>query len=120
RWFVFVWLGMWLSTALLPNREVLAAGAAHEQSLHLDCGQPAERTPKTHSEHKNQACLGMAAPSVPADRPTTSVRRNLGQQALAISATSEIYPPRPRASHPLPYRTAPPVAIHLRSTRLLI
>lgn len=116
-----VWLGTWLSTALLPYREVLAAVAAHEQSLHLECGHSAERAPETHSGLKNQACLGIAAPSVPADRPTSSVRRNLSQQALAFCAASPMFPPRLGASVPLPHRAAPPLlAIHLRSSRLLI
>src|ERR1039457_5908776 len=69
RWFVFIWLGMWISTALLPCCEVAAAVAAHEQTLHSDCGHAADQAPDSGGGHKTGTCLGIAAPApTPAER----------------------------------------------------
>src|SRR5476651_1124362 len=89
RWFVFVWLGMWLSTALLPCCEVEAAIVGHEQALHPDCGHPAEQAPDSGGGHKTGACLGIAAPA-PASAEILAAPSggNQTHQALGISAPS--------------------------------
>jgi hypothetical protein len=122
RWFVFVWLAMWVSTALLPCCEVAAAVAAHEQALQPDCGHPAEQAPDSGGGHKTGACLGIAAPAAAsAERPAAPSGGNLTQPALGISAPSSVLPPLPALSLPAVYRVAPPpVAVYLRSHRLLI
>src|SRR5450432_3987549 len=86
RWFVFVWLGMWLSTALLPCCEVEAAVVGHEQALHPDCGHPAERAPDSGGGHKTGACLGIAAPA-----PASAER-------LAAPSDGKLIPPAPGIS----------------------
>lgn len=122
RWFVFVWLGMWLSMALLPCCEVEAAVVGHEQALHPDCGHPAEQAPDSGGGHRTGACLGIAAPApASAERPAVPSGGNLAQQALGISAPSHVLPPLPSLPLPVAYRAAPPpVAVYLRSQRLLI
>jgi hypothetical protein len=122
RWFVFVWLGIWLSTALLPCCEVEAAVVGHAQALHQDCGHPAEQAPDSGGGHKSGACLGMSAPApVSVERLAAPSGGNLAQLALGISAPSHVLPPLPALSLPLAYRAAPPpVAVYLRSQRLLI
>ena len=118
RWFVFVWLGMWLSTALLPCCEVGAVG--HEQALHPDCGHPADQAPNSGVGHKTGSCLGIAAPTpASAERLAAPSGGNLVQPALGISALSYVLPPLP--APPVAHRVAPPpVAVYLRSQRLLI
>jgi len=122
RWFVFVWLGMWLSTALLPCCEVAAAVAAHEQALQPDCGHPAEQAPDSDGGHKTGACLSIAAPAAAsAERLAVPTGGNLTQPVLGMSASSHVLPPLPALSLPVAYRAAPPpVAVYLRSQRLLI
>ncbi len=117
---MFVWLGMWLSTALLPCCEV--AAVAHAQALHPDCGHPAEQAPDSGGGHKSRACLGMSAPApVSAEWLATPGGDNQALQALGISAPSHVLPPLPALTLPLAYRAAPPpVAVYLRSQRLLI
>jgi hypothetical protein len=122
RWFVFVWLGMWLSTALLPCCEVEAAIVAHEQALHPDCGHPAEQAPDSGGGHKAGACLGIAAPA-PASAEILAAMSDgkLTPPALGISAPSYILPSLPALTRPVAYRAAPPpVAVYLRNQRLLI
>jgi hypothetical protein len=120
RWFVFAWLGMSLCTSLLPCCEVQAVG--HAQALHPDCGHPPEPAPDSGGGHKSGACTGIAAPApASAERLAAPSGGNLAQPALGISALSHVLPPRPALSLPLAYRAAPPpVAVYLRSHRLLI
>lgn len=122
RWFVFVWLGMWLSTALLPCCEVEAAVVGHAQALHQDCGHPAEQAPDSGGGHKSGACLGMSASApVSAEWLATPGGENQALQASGVSAPSHVLPPLPALSLPVAYRAAPPpVAVYLRSQRLLI
>jgi hypothetical protein len=122
RWFVFVWLGMWLSAALLPCCEVEAAVVRHEQALHPDCGHPAEQAPDSGGGHKTGACLDIAAPApASAEILAGPSGGNLTQPALGISAPTHVLPPLPALTLPVAYRSAPPpVAVYLRSQRLLI
>jgi hypothetical protein len=122
RWFVFVWLGMWLSTALLPCCEVEAAVVGNQQALHPDCGRPAEQAPDSGGGHKTGACPGIAAPApASAEWLAAPGGGNLAQPAPGISAPSHVLPPLPALSLPVAYRAAPPpVALYLRSQRLLI
>jgi hypothetical protein len=126
RWFVFAWLGMWISSALLPCCEVAAAVASHEQAQHPDCGHasnPAsDPAPESGGGHKSAACLDVAAPApVAAEILASPSADKFTQQVLLVSALFHILPP-PRTLSPVAaYRAAPPpLAVHLRSTRLLI
>jgi len=122
RWFVFVWLGMWLSTALLPCCEVEAAVVGHVQALHPDCGHAAEQAPGSGGGHKTGACLGIAAPApASAERLAAPSDGKLIPPAPGISVRSYVLPPLPALTLPVTYRAAPPpVAVYLRSLRLLI
>jgi len=122
RWFVFIWLGMWLSTALLPCCEVEAAVVGYERALQPDCGHPAEQAPDSGGGHETGACLGIAAPAqASAEKLAAPSGGNLTPPALGISAPSHDLPPLPALTLPLTYRAAPPpVAVYLRSQRLLI
>lgn len=123
RWFVFLWLGMWLATALLPCCEVEAAIAGHEQALHPDCGHPANQAPASGGGHKTGACLGISTPApASAERLGAPGGGNLMHPAPSNSALSHVLPPLPAlALPPLAYRAAsPPLAVYLRSLRLLI
>jgi len=124
RWgwrFVLIWLGMWLSTALLPCAEVEAAIAAHEQALHTDCRHPADRAPDSGRNHKTAPCNGIDAPApASGERLASSTSGKLIQPALGVSASLHIFPP-PARTIPRAYRAAPPpVAVYLRISRLLI
>jgi hypothetical protein len=122
RWFVFAWLGMWISTALLPCCEVAAAVAAHEQTLHADCGHASDPAPESGGGHKTGACLDIAAPApAVADKLAGASGDNFAQQPLGISASFHVLPLPPALAPPVAYRAAPPpVAVYLRSNRLLI
>jgi hypothetical protein len=122
RWFVFVWLGIWLSTALLPCCEVEAAVVGREQALYPDCGHPDEQAPGSGGGHKTGACIGIAAPApASAERMAAPSGGNLAHPAPGISAPSHVFPPLPAFSLLVAYRAAPPpVAVYLRSHRLLI
>jgi hypothetical protein len=121
RWFAFVWLGMWLSTALLPCCEVEAALVGNEQALHPDCGRPAKQAPDSGG-HKTGVCVGMSTPApASAEKLAAPGGGNLTPPALGISAPSHILPPLPALSLLTMFRAAPPpVAVYLRSQRLLI
>lgn len=123
RWFVFVWLGMWLSTALLPCCEVEAAVVGNEQALRPDCGHSAEQAPDSSGGHKTGACLGIAAPApASAERMAAPGGDNLTPPAPGISAPlHHVLLPLPALPLPVMFRAAPPpVAVYLRSQRLLI
>jgi len=122
RWFVFVWLGMWLSTALLPCCEVQAALVGHAQALQPDCAHPTEQAPDSGDSHKSGACTGIGA-SAPAsaERPDAPGGGKPVPPALGIFAASHVLPPLPQRSPPLTLCAAPPpVAVYLRNQRLLI
>jgi hypothetical protein len=121
RWFVFAWLGMWIGTALLPCCEVAAAVAAQEQAQHPDCGHAPDPAPESGGGHKSGACLDVAAPAPAAENLACPSADRFAQQVLLVSASSHILP-TPRVLSPVAaYRAAPPpLAVHLRSTRLLI
>jgi hypothetical protein len=122
RWFVFAWIAISLSTALLPCREVLAAVAAKDAVLHPVCGQHENQVPDSGGERKSKACLNLSAPArVPAERLAAASVGSVVNQLVAISVSSRILsPPRAHALQPA-YRTAPPpLAVYLRSSRLLI
>jgi hypothetical protein len=120
RWFVFAWFAMWVSTALLPCCEVAAAVAAHEQMTHSDCGHPDGGAPDSGGSQKHAPCLDIAAPA-PASGERPAAGGNPAPLVPAVSASSCVLPPLPGLSLPLAYRAAPPpVAVYLRSLRLLI
>jgi hypothetical protein len=121
RWFVFAWMGMWISTALLPCCEVAAAVAAHEQAQHPDCGHAPDPAPESGGGHKSGACLEITAPApAAAENLAGPSADKFAQQVLLVSASFHVLPP-PALSRPAAYRAAPPpLAVHLRSTRLLI
>ena len=125
RWgrrIVFVWLGMWLATALLPCCDVEAAVLRHAQALHPDYGHPCEQAPESGGGHTNGACLDIAAPApTSAEKLAAPSGGNLAQLAPDLSAPSHVIPPLPALSLLQTYLAAPPpVAVYLRSQRLLI
>jgi hypothetical protein len=122
RWFVFVWLGMWLCTSLLPCCQVEAAVIGHAQALHQECGHPAEQAPDSGGSHKSGACLEISAPAAAPDaRFAAPSGGNLVPLVLGISTPSHVLPPLPALSLPVAYRAAPPpIPVYLRSQRLLI
>jgi hypothetical protein len=121
RWFVIAWIGMWMSTALLPCCEVEAAVAAHSQALHSDCGHPADEAPAPRGGHKTGVCLGIAAPApAAAERPAAAASGSVVYQMVAISASFYVPSPASALAHPPVYGAPPPAAIYLRSSRLLI
>jgi len=125
RWagrLVYVWLGMWLSTALLPCSEVVAAVAAHELALGPDCGHPVESDHGASGGHKTAACLDIDEPApAPAERLAVPVGGSFAQPAAVVTASSYRLPLPPPPSLPRAYAAAPPpFAFYLRSSRLLI
>jgi hypothetical protein len=122
RWFVFVWLGMWLCTSLLPCCQPEAAVVGQAQALHQDCGHPPGQAPNTGGGHKTGACLGISAPvAASAERLAAPSGGNLAPLALGTSTPSHVLPPLPALSRLVAYRAAPPpVPVYLRSQRLLI
>ena len=124
RWgrrLLFVWLGMWLSAALLPCGEA-AAATGHGHAL-AECGCPVDEAPDSGGGGMNGACLVLAAPvRAPAERLAVQTRAESTPQALDRYASSHVPAPRaalsPRSA--LEYRAPPPVAVYLRSSRLLI
>ena len=113
---------MSLSTALLPCREVLAAVAANKTALHSVCGQPANQAPDSNGERKTKACLNVAAPvRVPVEQLIATTAGNLIHPAALISSAPYVLPRLPARAFAPAYRAAPPpVAVYLRSSRLLI
>ena len=121
RWFVFAWLAMWVSTALQPCCEVTAAVARHEQVAHSDCGQPDAGAPDSDGSPKHAPCHGMAAPALASPDKLAVAGGNPTPVVAAVSAVSYVLPFPPGLSLPIAYRAAPPpVAVYLRSLRLLI
>ncbi len=120
RWFVFAWLAMWLSTALLPCSEVLAAVATHETVLSTGCGHPANQAPAPGRGSKSGACLDIAGPA-PASPETAVAGGHPMLPMTAVVASSYLIPSLRGLSLPIAYRAAPPpVAVYLRSLRLLL
>jgi hypothetical protein len=126
RWarsLLFVWLGMWLSMALLPCGEAVAA-VKYEQAGHIDCGCPADAAPDSGSGSMTGACLVVAAPvRAPAEELAAPLCARFSQQAQGISASFNISPPRPVLAKTLrpTFSAAPPlIAVYLRNSRLLI
>lgn len=122
RWFVFAWVAMTLSAALLPCREVLAAVAVAKVALHAACGQAPSQAPDSGGDRKAKDCLNLGVPArVPVARLLAPSSSSLVQPAVAISATFDVVSYRPEVSPPPTYRAAPPTgAVYLRSSRLLI
>jgi hypothetical protein len=122
RWFVFAWLGMWISTALLPCCEVAAAVATHEQLLHPDCGHASDSAPESGGGHKTGTCLDIVAPApVAAEKLAGPIGDNFAHEIPGVSASFHIVLPPSAVSPPVAYRAAPPpLAVHVRTTRLLI
>ena len=121
RWFLFAWLAMWGSTALLPCCEVTAAVAAHQQVAHSDCGQPEGGAPESDGGQKHAPCHDMAAPALASPDKLAAAGGNPTPVVAAFSAVSYVLPFPPGLSLPIAYRAAPPpVAVYLRSLRLLI
>ena len=123
RWarrLVFVWFGVWLSAALLHCDEL--AAAAHDQALSAGCENPAEQAPDSGGGYKTAACLFVDEPA-PASvmRLAAPIGGSLSQSVLHVSSSSHLLPPLPGLALPPAYRAAPPpVAVYLRSPRLLI
>jgi len=122
RRFVFAWLVMWTAAALLPCCEVAAAVATHVQALDPDCDHGSNPAPESGGNHKSGACLDISAPApAAADKLAGSASDDFAQQISAISATPHFVLPRTVHSPPLSCSVAPPpIAVHLRNTRLLI
>lgn len=121
QWFVFVWLAMWVSTALLPCCEVEAAIAAHEQLAHSDCGHPDGGAPDSDGGQKHTPCLRITAPAPASAESLAATGGNPILFAPAVSASTYAISSHPGLSLPIAYRAAPPpVAVYLRSLRLLI
>ena len=122
RWFVFVWVAMWLSTALLPCCEVEAAVAAQEQAQHANCEHVADPAPDSDGDHKTGTCLGMTAPApAPAERLAASIGSTLSQLAPGYATPSHVPTSMPAFTRLVAYRAAPPpMAVYLRSQRLRI
>lgn len=124
RWgrrFVFAWLIMWVSTALLPCCEVEAAIAAHEQAAYSDCEHSGDSTPDANSGNKHTPCLSTAAPVPASDNRLVAAGANPATPAPLVSTPSYVIPSVPALSLTIAYRAAPPpVAVYLRSLRLLI
>jgi hypothetical protein len=121
RWFAFAWLAMWIGTALLPCCEVSAAVAALEQTAHAACGHAGEEAPDPGA-YKHSPCLDVAAPApAQAEASAAPALGSLIQPQPGMCASSFV-PPEPLSlSRPADYRAAPPpVAVYLRSLRLLI
>jgi hypothetical protein len=126
RWarsLLFVWLGMWLSMALVPCGEAVAE-VKNEQVGHIDCGCPADVAPDSGGGSMTGACLVVAAPvRAPAEDLAIPLCASLSQQAQGISASFHIPPPRPALALTLrpACSAAPPlIAVYLRNSRLLI
>jgi len=120
RWFVFAWLAMWLSTALLPCSEVLAAVATHERALRTECGHPATQAPSSGGSHKSGTCLDIYGPAPASSNPHFAGGHPTALVS-AVLAPSYLIPSLRGLSLPIAYRAAPPpVAVYLRSLRLLI
>lgn len=120
QWFAYAWLIMWVSTALLPCCEVAAAVATHEQVAHSDCEHPGDAPPDSKGGKKHTPCFSISAPAS-AERPAASGAGNLAQQVLGAFVFFHIVPPEPALSRPVDHLAAPPpVAVYLRSLRLLI
>ncbi len=120
RGLVFAWFGIWLGAALLHCDE--AAAAAHEQALSADCGHPADQAPDGGGGYKPAACLVVDEPApASAARLAVPVGGNLSQTVLTASFSFHLVPPLSELSLLPVYRAAPPpVAVYLRSSRLLI
>lgn len=119
RGLLFVWFGTWLSAALLHCEEVEAA--AHEHALSADCEYPARQAPDTGA-YKKAACLVADEPApASAVRLVASTGGNLSLSVQPVSASFHPVPALALPSPPPAYRAAPPpVAVYLRSLRLLI
>ena len=123
RWahrLIFVWLGMWLSTALLHCDEVEAA--AHELALAADCGTTVGKLTDVGGSYKTAACLVVDEPApVSAARLSAPISGNLSPSALYVSTSFHPVPAPPVLSVPPAHPAAPPpVAVYLRNSRLLI
>jgi hypothetical protein len=112
---------MWVSAALLPCCEVAAAMSVHEQAAHSDCGHPGTPLPDPQDGNKHAPCFSIA---VPAQVSFDRVGAASGNPVLLVSidaAAFRVLPPPPERSLRIKHRTAPaPVAVYLRSLRLLI
>lgn len=125
RWarrLLFVWLGMWLSAALLPCGEA-AAATGHGHAL-AECGCPVDEAPDSGGGGLNGACLVVAAPvRAPVERLAVQTRAESNPQAQHRYASFQVPATRAAPSPRLAfeYRAAPPpVAVYLRNGRLLI
>jgi hypothetical protein len=115
---------MWLSAALLPCGEAVAATAASANELALsDCGCPADEAPDSGGGGMTGVCLVIAAP-VRAPVESLVVEKNAGfnEQTQVIAGSFQVLAPRTVL---LPsvfqyWAAPPPVAVYLRNSRLLI
>ena len=120
RWFACAWLLIWVSTALLPCCEVAAAIAAQEQAAYADCGHAGGTAPDSNGDNKRTPCFSIAVPAS-AERPAAAGAGSLTPQALQAFASLYVVLPEPAPPRPLDHLAAPPpVAVYLRSLRLLI
>ncbi|MBE0622240.1 MAG: hypothetical protein IH605_16745 [Burkholderiales bacterium] len=119
---MFLWIGMWLSAALLPCSEVAAAVASRDHSSSYDCGQATGHMPDSGGGHKAATCVGITTPaSASALKLAGMFGGNPLQPVLASFALSRLLPPLPAPARPVAYGAAPPpVAAFLHSSRLLI
>ena len=121
RWFVFAWLGIWLSAALLPCCEVAAAVALHSQAAHSGCEFPCDEAPDSGSGQAHSSCASINAPALASYETTSAPGGHFVEQVLGILASSYPVSRLPALSIPVAYRAAPPpISVYLRSQRLLI
>ena len=120
RWFVSIWIGILVSTALLPYCEVAAAVVTHEQAMYANCDHPAGQAPDSGGDRKTGTCLGIAASATaPVNMLSAPTGGNLTPLAPGISAPLHVLAQLPAL--PAAYRAAPPPAApYLRNLRLLI
>jgi hypothetical protein len=119
RGLLLVWFGMWLSAALLHCDEVEAA--AHEHALSAGCDHSAKQAPDTGA-YKKAVCLVADEPApAPVARLLAPTGGNLSLSVQPVSSSFHPVPALALPSLPPAYRAAPPpLAVYLRSLRLLI
>ena len=121
RWFVFVWLAMWVSTALLPCGEVEAAFASQKQIAHSDCGHPVGGVLDSSGSQKRRPCLNITMSAPASAAGLAAAGGNPVTLTVIASASSNVLSSHLGLSFPIAYRAAPPpVAVYMRSLRLRI
>ena len=124
RWgrkFVLLWIIVWLSTALLPCSEVLAALGGDESAL-SSCGHPVAPAPKSEGNRKTGACISVGAPvRAAAKEPAAAAVFKSMEKPAQLAYAPQLPRPSVVQLQPRVFLSAPPPAdFYLRSSRLLI